>query len=105
MYKIAAMGSRDSICGLAALGLEIFPTTGDVQQAARQLRHLAQNGYAVIYVTEQLAAAIPEEIDRYRNARTPAVILVPGVGGNTGAGLANVSRSVEKAVGVNIFVS
>lgn len=105
MYKIAAMGDRDSIYGLAALGLHIFPCGGDPKQAAQQLRRLAENGYAVIYITEALAAQIPEEIDRYRSEQIPAVILIPGVSGNTGAGLANVSKSVEKAVGTDILNS
>jgi len=101
MYKVAAMGDRDSITGLSALGLEIFPV--EEVAAAQQLRHLAGSGYAVVYITEALAAKIPEEIDRYRYARVPAVILIPGVSGNTGAGLANVRISVEKAVGTDIL--
>jgi len=102
MYKIAAMGDRDSVTGLSALGLEIFPME-DARQAARQIKQLAGGGYAVIYITEALAAKIPEEIDRYRYARVPAVILIPGARGNTGAGLANVRISVEKAVGTDIL--
>lgn len=104
MYKIAAMGDRDSIYGLAALGLEIYPIPGKYA-AAEQLRRLATGGYAVIYITEAVAAEIPEEIDRYRSMPIPAVILIPGVSGNTGAGLADVSRSVEKAVGTDILNS
>ena len=101
MYRVAAMGDLDSISGLAALGLEIFPV--DAQQAAWQLKQLAGSGYAVIYITEALAAQIPEEIDKYRYERIPAVILIPGISGNTGAGLANVRISVEKAVGMDIL--
>jgi V/A-type H+-transporting ATPase subunit F len=102
MYKVAAMGDRDSIIGLAALGLEIYPTD-DTAQAAGQLKRLADNGFAVIYITEALAAAMPEEIARYRYERIPAVILIPGISGNTGEGLANVRLSVEKAVGMDII--
>ena len=102
MYKVAAMGDRDSITGLSALGLEIFPET-EARQAAALLRRLAGSGYAVVYITEALAAQIPEEIDRYRYVRVPAVILIPGVSGNTGAGLTNVRISVEKAVGTDIL--
>ena len=104
MYKVAAMGDADSITGLSALGLEIFPVD-EADEAARQLKQLAASGYAVIYVTEALAEKIPEEIGRYRYERIPAVILIPGVSGNTGAGLENVRISVEKAVGMDIFMS
>jgi len=102
MYKVAAMGDADSITGLSALGVEIYPAD-DAGEAARRLKQLAASGYAVIYVTEALAAKIPEEIARYRYERIPAVILIPGVSGNTGEGLANIRISVEKAVGMDIL--
>ncbi len=104
MYKVAAMGDRDSIYGLAALGLAIFPEDHP-EHAAKTLRHLADNGYAVIFMTEKLAAQIPAEVDRYREQSMPAVILIPGVTGNTGQGMQNVSRAVEKAVGSDILKS
>ncbi|MDR2687308.1 MAG: V-type ATP synthase subunit F [Oscillospiraceae bacterium] len=102
MYRVAAMGDADSVAGLSALGVEVFPVE-EAGEAARQLRSLAGGGCAVVYVTEALAARIPEEIERYRYARVPAVILIPGIRGNTGAGLRNISVSVEKAVGSDII--
>ena len=54
MYKIAAMGDKDSIYGFASLGISIFPVT-DPAEGAHTLRKLADNGYGVIYITEQLA--------------------------------------------------
>ena len=102
MYKLAAMGDKDSIYGFASLGVNIFPVT-DPFQAAHTIRRLADNGYGVIYITEQLASEIPDEIERYASKPLPAIIPVPGVRGNTGLGLANVSKFVEKAVGSDIL--
>lgn len=102
MYKIAAIGDGDSIYGFASLGLDVFPVD-EPKEAIKTIRKMANSGYAVIYITESLAAKIPEEIDRYRDARIPAIILIPGVTGNTGAGLRDVSKSVEKAVGSDIL--
>ncbi len=62
-----------------------------------------RGNYAVIYITEALAAEIDEELDRYRSQRLPAIILIPGVSGNTGRGIAGVKRSVEQAVGSDII--
>ena len=102
MYKIAVLGDRDSIYGFAALGLEIFPV--QVKEAgARTLRQLADQGYGVIYITEELAAGLEEEMARYRESLLPAVIPIPGVRGNTGMGIAMVKRSVEQAVGSDII--
>lgn len=35
--------------------------------------------------------------------RTPAIIPIPGVDGNFGIGIANVKKSVERAVGADIL--
>lgn len=102
MYKIAVMGDKDSIYGFANLGLSIFPTE-DANEARSILKKLAQSGFGIIYITEALAAQIHDEIDKYRYQSIPAVILIPGINGNTGEGMASVTRSVEKAVGSNIL--
>ena len=68
MYRIAVVGDRDSVYGFAALGLSVFPAE-DETEGARVLRRLVeQEGepYAVIYITEALAAKLEEEIDRLR---------------------------------------
>lgn len=102
MYKIAAMGDKDSIYGFASLGISIFPVT-DPSEGAHTLRKLADNGYGVIYITEQLAEGMLEEIERYASRPLPAIVPVPGVRGNTGLGLDSVSKFVEKAVGSDIL--
>ncbi len=70
MYKIAVMGDQDSIYGFAALGLVPFSIT-DPQTAEKKLRELAEGGdYAVIYITEALAAKIEPEIRAVPVGRT-----------------------------------
>ncbi|WP_050698885.1 MULTISPECIES: V-type ATP synthase subunit F [Eubacteriales] len=102
MYKIAVMGDRDSIYGFAALGLDTYPVADPVE-AARRLRSFAEQDYAVVYITEALAASLETEIDRYREQMLPAIILIPGVSGNTGMGVRAVKKSVEQAVGSDII--
>lgn len=102
MYKAAILGDRDSIYGFAALGLEIVPVA-EKAEAARALRRLAEEDYAVVYVTEALADMLKEEIAGYAEQLMPAIIPVPGAYGNTGSGMANVRRFVEQAVGSDII--
>lgn len=104
MYKIAVMGAYDSIYGFATLGLSIFPAE-TYEEGRRLLRRLAEGSYAVIYITEALAALLPEEIEHFRSRMTPAIILIPGVSGNTGRGVESVKQSVEQAVGSDILFS
>ena len=101
MYKIGVMGDHDSIYGFAAVGFDTFPAEGD--EAKRILKELAESDYAVIYITEKLAKELSEQIDKYRDELTPAIIQIPGVSGNTGEGVRDVHLSVEKAVGSDIL--
>jgi V/A-type H+-transporting ATPase subunit F len=104
MYKIAVMGDWDSIYGFGALGLETFADSGkDPEASSGLLKKLGEQEYAVIYVTEALAAAIPDTIVELRQRPMPAVILIPGISGNTGEGIAAVKQSVEQAVGSDII--
>lgn len=102
MYKVAVMGDYDSIYGFAALGLSTFPVENR-EAGAAMLKRLAGGEYAVIYMTESLAAVLSEEVEGYREQLSPAIILIPGISGNTGAGIAQVKKSVEKAVGSDII--
>lgn len=103
MYKgVAVIGDRDSIYGFASIGLSIFPVSNR-EDGLGKFRQLCRGDYAVIYITEFLAAEIEEEIEKIAEQMTPAVILIPGVYGNTGKGKNEVRKSVEKAVGSDIL--
>ena len=102
MYKIAVLGDKDSVLGFKALGLYVFPAY-DVDEARRILHTLAKENYAVIYLTEQYAARMEAEVARYKDALTPAIILIPGTEGSLGIGMANVKSAVERAVGADIL--
>ncbi len=101
MYKIAVMGDRDSVLGFRALGLDVCMTE-DTEQARKELHRLAGGGYAVIYMTEQLAQTLQPEIAKYKDAVTPAIILIPGRSGSLGLGEASLQSAVERAVGADI---
>ena len=102
MYKAAVMGDYDSIYGFATLGLDIFPITGE-EEPGRLLRRLAESEYGVIYITEALAARIKTDIDRFAGQVMPVIVQIPGVSGNTGAGIRGVKKTVEQAVGSDIL--
>lgn len=102
MYKIAVMGDLDSVLGFKALGLEVCPVSTP-EEGHEALLRMARENFAVIYMTEQLASKMQADIDRYKDALTPAIILIPGKEGPLGIGMANVKKSVERAVGADIL--
>lgn len=102
MYKIGVIGDKDSVLGFKALGLDVFPCSQS-EIAKKTLSDLAKNDYAIIYITERLAAEIDKEIDKYKDSRLPAIIPIPGKEGASGTGMDNVRKSVERAVGADIL--
>lgn len=102
MYKIGIIGDRESILGFKAIGLDVFPCSR-AQEAGKLLDQLAKGEYAIIYITEQLAVSLEEEIIGYKDARLPAVIPIPNKEGSMGTGMKSVRKSVERAVGADIL--
>ena len=97
MYKMAVLGDKDSICGFACLGMETVVC--NEAEAKAQFTRLVSENYAVIYITEYLVEKLRDEISHLDSTATPAVIPIPGVMGNTGIGMENIGKAVERAVG------
>lgn len=102
MYKIAVLGERDSVYAFAALGVDVF-FVSDELLAEKELKRLVENGYAVIFVAEPIAALLEEKIAFYQAQSTASIVPIPGVNGNTGLGMKNLQKCVEKAVGSDII--
>ena len=54
MYKIAVIGDRESVYGFSSLGIDIYPAYS-AEEAESLINKLAEENYAVIYITEALA--------------------------------------------------
>ena len=101
MYKIAVLGTGTASWASRPWGwipsLWTAPT-----RPATTLHRLAREAYAIIYITEQLAQTIPDDVARYKTDVTPAVILIPGKTGSLGLGAQALKSAVERAVGADI---
>lgn len=102
MYKVAVLGDGESIAGFACLGITPFAVT-DKKEAAGLIKRLCDEQYGAIYITEQLVEKIYETIEKYREKPVPSIIPIPGVRNNTGRGMREIHRAVEKAVGSDIL--
>lgn len=104
MLKIAVIGGRETVMGFKALGLETYPVL-DAAEATQTLRKLTRESedYAIIYIEENLAEQLANEINKFKDSPTPAIILIPGREGSLGLGLSALNAAVERAVGTNIL--
>ncbi len=99
--KIAVLGDSDITLAFKAIGMDVY-NANSVGEASEKLRLLARN-YSVIFITEDLAVQIEEQIAKYRNRTYPAIIPIPSSNGTTGYGVQNIKKDVEKAVGTDIL--
>ena len=98
------MGGRDTVMGFKALGLDTFPVS-DPSEAKNVFSKITapEEGYAVIYLEENLSKTLSNEIARFTNKVTPAIILIPGRDGSQGLGLTALHDAVVRAIGTDIL--
>ena len=103
MYKIGIIGDRDSVMGFMAIGFAVHEASNP-ETAAKILHKLAKDDeYAIIFVVENYARVLSEDIARYKDLALPAVISIPGRDGSDGSGMAAIKSAVERAVGADIL--
>lgn len=102
MYKIAVIGDKDSVLSFKAIGVDVY-VAYEKDKARAIVDKLSKDDYGVIFITEELAAKIPNTISRYDDKLVPAIILIPSNKGSLGIGMEKLNKNVEKAVGANIL--
>ncbi|HBT48905.1 MAG: Vacuolar H+-transporting two-sector ATPase, F subunit [Caldanaerobacter subterraneus] len=102
MHKIGVIADHDTVLSFKSTGIDTFPAI-DEAEAADILMKLAQENYAVIFITEHLAEKIRDKIDLFRDKMLPIITLIPSNRGTLGIGISDVKKSVEKAIGADII--
>lgn len=102
MYKIGVIGDKQSVQGFKAVGLNVFGCTSK-EDAKNTLKKIANDDYAIIYITENFYAELMDTVNEYNEKRLPAIIPIPGMSGSMGMGFDSIKKAVEKAVGADIL--
>lgn len=100
--KIAVIGDRGSVLGFKAIGFDSFETDEETSIDTLVSR-LEKEEYGIIFVTEEIIAANPDVVEKYKDKMLPAIIPIPSRNGSLGIGMDNIHKNVERAVGADIF--
>ena len=103
MYKVAVLGDKDSVLGFLALGIDIFPVFS-ADEIKKTIHRLAEEEYAIIYITEQASLLAKEAIAKYKDSELPAIIVIPGIQGSMGIGMNEVRESAKRATGMDLLI-
>jgi V/A-type H+-transporting ATPase subunit F len=100
--KTAAIGERDLILPLKAVGVDVFPSTSP-EDASETARRLAREGYNIIMVTENLAASMQDVMKDYQNEPVPSIVPIPSTLGSEGFAMMRLREAIKRAVGTDIL--
>jgi V/A-type H+-transporting ATPase subunit F len=100
--EIAFIGDRDSVLGFRAFGIRAVPV-GDPAEGREALASVIDDGFSIIFVTEDVYEACSEAIEAYRDEALPTITVLPSVTGSRGLIAAEIQRAVSAAVGADIL--
>lgn len=98
MYRAAVIGGYDSIYGFASVGMRIIPVANE-EECVEAFRKACGGDYAVLFITENYAAAVNALI----TAPIPAVMYIPSQDGGSGFAKQELHRLMEKAAGADLL--
>lgn len=102
-YRIAILGTHDSVLGFKGLGLDVFGVSTQ-EDGISALDEIQEKGeHAVLLITEDWVKKLEARLEKMRGLALPAILPIPSQQGPTGEGLKNISKIVEQAVGSDII--
>ncbi|HPO16977.1 MAG TPA: V-type ATP synthase subunit F [Candidatus Hydrogenedentes bacterium] len=103
MSKAAVIGERSLVLGFKGAGFEIVHAD-DVRSASRALAALSRRTeIGLVLITEALAAEMPEEMKQFREVSAAILTSIPTHLGSRHLSLAEMRKTIEHAVGVDIL--
>lgn len=98
--KMAILGDGDSVLAFKAGGVDAYHANSR-EQAKDVLRELAKN-YAVIFITDGLAAEMDDLLKKFEKNPYPIIVPVPS-GKTSGYAEGQLKERMERALGVDIL--
>jgi len=106
-YRVAIVGPKKMTSGFKSLGVDVYDAE-DGNRAVEVIKDIkkgiSEKPYAVIMLMERLAEEISEEEHAaISKDALPAIVILPGLEGSSGKGLAKLKKLAERAVGSDIL--
>lgn len=102
-YKIAIIGTPDTVLGFKGLGVHVHGVTSEEQGHEVITSIMSSDTYAVLLITEDWLAKLESSVQKFHGQALPAVLPIPSQKGSTGEAARNISKIVEQAVGSDIL--
>ena len=98
---VAIVGDPTSVAGFGPLGLAVYAVE-DPATARDLWPELTDGRYGVVFVTEQVYAAVSDLAAESADRPVPAVTVIPGAGSPGGVGREKLERAIVRALGTTV---
>lgn len=102
MFNIAIIGEKDIIIGYSLIGFKTFPVIGE-NEARIALDKCIQNNIAIVFITDDIAQLIIDDIEKYQKISPTSICILPNRIKDSGLTFKMLRKNVEKAVGTDIL--
>jgi V/A-type H+-transporting ATPase subunit F len=102
MSNIAIIGEKEIIIGFNLIGLQLFPVI-NFAEAKSALEECSRKNYQIVFITDDIAQLIIEEIEKYQKKSTMSICILPNRIKDTELSINLLRKNVEKAVGTDIL--
>ncbi|MBN2270417.1 MAG: hypothetical protein JXN61_07380 [Sedimentisphaerales bacterium] len=101
--KVAVIGSSDFVMPFSALGVDTFAVGETPQEIAESAKQVADQGYGLVVVAENIASAVDEVFAGYQQSPTPCIVVVPFTTQSEGFATKALGEVLKMATGINIM--
>lgn len=101
-YKVAVLGSFNSVLPFRQIGADVFEAA-EGAALARQIAQLIKKDYALFFISEDALSEAPQVLEAYDRHAAVTIIPIPGIESAEAHGLSRVRGMVEKALGKSIL--
>ncbi len=101
--KVAALGDADFVMPFSALGVDTYTVGRQREQITEAAEQIVAAKYALVVVSEDIAAAADEVLTATEDKPTPCVVVVPFTQESEGFATAALGKVLRLATGVDIL--
>ena len=94
MSRVAVLGQRDAVLGFKASGAVAF-SADDPEEAKKRLAEILEGDFAVLFVTEEVADILKEELQPLYDKPKPVVTILPDARNSKGIGMGSCARGLR----------
>lgn len=103
MSNIAYVGDELSVSGFRMIGFNAVQANNDKELLLKLVADLIEEGTSIIFIIEEYAVIIQDEIEKMMERYNVTVVRVPSKAGSTGTGLQRIKELCIKALGSDLL--